>query len=154
MDDIGAHPGAGRVPRCAAVRSNAAQGEAHGEGQGARRLCAFRNRVVLGDSAPARESAGADGNCPRWRRRAGRRDLANSMSILASLTMAGLGISLLPPSCYRAEISSGKLRRLRTNPKVPKVGFSVVHLKRRNIPVMPLLVATARETSAFSPVAR
>ena len=41
-------------------------------------------------------------------------DTCNSMSILASLTMAGLGISLLPPCCYRAEIKSGKLRQLKT----------------------------------------
>jgi DNA-binding transcriptional LysR family regulator len=81
-------------------------------------------------------------------------DTCNSMSILASLTMAGLGISLLPPGCYRGEVKSGRLRRLRTNPKVPKVEFWVVHLKRRNIPVLPLLVATARETSAFSSGAR
>ena len=77
-------------------------------------------------------------------------DTCNSMSILASLTMAGLGISLLPPCCYRAEIKSGKLRQLKTDPKVSKVEFSVVHLKRRNIPINRLLVSIAQETCDFS----
>jgi DNA-binding transcriptional LysR family regulator len=61
-------------------------------------------------------------------------DTCNSMSILASLTMAGLGISLLPPCCYRAEIKSGKLRQLKTDPKVSKVAM-------RNERSQPLVIA-------------
>jgi len=41
-----------------------------------------------------------------------RADTCNSMSIVASLTKAGLGISLLPPSCYEREIADGTLRVL------------------------------------------
>jgi DNA-binding transcriptional LysR family regulator len=74
-------------------------------------------------------------------------DTCNSMSVLASLTVAGLGISLLPPRCHRAEIKSGKLRQLDTDPKVPRVEFSVVYLKRRRTPIIRLLASIAQETS-------
>src|SRR5262249_4807849 len=77
-----------------------------------------------------------------------RADTCNSMSVLASLTVAGLGISLLPPRGFRAEVRSGSLRQLKTHPKIPSVEFSVVYLKRRRSPIVHLLAAIAREISA------
>jgi DNA-binding transcriptional LysR family regulator len=54
-------------------------------------------------------------------------DLCNSMSAIASLTAAGLGISLLPESCYNGEIQKGMLRPIITKPEIPLVEFSAVY---------------------------
>jgi DNA-binding transcriptional LysR family regulator len=75
-------------------------------------------------------------------------DVCNSMGVVASLTMAGFGVSLLPLSAYGQEIESGKLRVLRTDPAVPSVEFSAVHPARQSA-LMKLLVELASEASSF-----
>jgi DNA-binding transcriptional LysR family regulator len=40
--------------------------------------------------------------------------MCNSMTVAATLVGAGLGVSLLPPACYRREIEDGTLRIVRT----------------------------------------
>lgn len=40
--------------------------------------------------------------------------MCNSMTMAATLVAAGLGISLLPPTCYRREIEEGSLKIVRT----------------------------------------
>lgn len=54
-------------------------------------------------------------------------DVCNSMSTIASLTAAGLGISLLPEQCYREEIQDGKLRPIKTEPEIALVEFSAIY---------------------------
>jgi DNA-binding transcriptional LysR family regulator len=76
-------------------------------------------------------------------------DTCNSMSVIASLTASGLGISLLPPDCYRAEIASGRLRILDTRPAVPEVEFSAVYSKRRLQTIPRLVAELAKGVSTF-----
>jgi DNA-binding transcriptional LysR family regulator len=71
------------------------------------------------------------------------------MGVVASLAMAGFGVSLLPLSAYGQEIESGKLRVLRTDPAVPSVEFSAVHPARQSALLMKLLVELASEASSF-----
>ena len=77
-------------------------------------------------------------------------DICNSMSVVAALTIAGLGISLLPPACYHREIKAGKLRLLKTNPRVADVEFAAVYFKRRPNSLLPLIAALAQEMSSFA----
>jgi DNA-binding transcriptional LysR family regulator len=54
-------------------------------------------------------------------------DTCNSMSIIASLTAAGLGISLLPEQFYQNAIQDGRLKPIMTKPDIPLVEFSAVY---------------------------
>lgn len=76
-------------------------------------------------------------------------DVCNSMSVIASLTAAGLGVSLLPEACYGPEIASGRLRVLTTRPPGPVVEFSAVHSRRDPTSVQALIAALAAEVSTF-----
>jgi DNA-binding transcriptional LysR family regulator len=54
-------------------------------------------------------------------------DMCNSMSIIALLTAAGLGISLLPEQVYRNAIHDGRLKPIKTKPEIPLVEVSAVY---------------------------
>jgi DNA-binding transcriptional LysR family regulator len=53
-------------------------------------------------------------------------NLSNSLTSLASLTMAGLGVSLLPRDLYEAEISRGKLAIVPTSPAYEASPYSAI----------------------------
>ncbi len=74
----------------------------------------------------------------------------NNMSVAASLTMAELGIAYLPALPYKKEIKEGKLRILKTRPKMPLVEFFAVSLRGRFQPLAHAVVALAQEVSGFS----
>jgi DNA-binding transcriptional LysR family regulator len=76
-------------------------------------------------------------------------DICNSMSVLAALTTAGLGISLLPKFKYAADIGSGALRQLKTKPRIPRCVFSAVHFDDPPNPVARLIAELAQSISAF-----
>ena len=54
-------------------------------------------------------------------------DVCNSMDVVASLTRAGLGVSLLPTLSYATEIAAGDLRVLETSPEGPEVDFFALY---------------------------
>lgn len=76
-------------------------------------------------------------------------DVCNSMSVIASLTSAGLGVSLLPPSCYQREIAEGSLRVLNTDPVPADVEFFVVYPAKRMNMLEDIVTQTALEVSTF-----
>jgi DNA-binding transcriptional LysR family regulator len=78
-----------------------------------------------------------------------RPDICNSMSVVASLTAAGLGVSLLPPMCYAAEIASGRLRVLETAPEMTDVPFAAIYPKQRLGAVATLIASIAGAVSTF-----
>lgn len=78
-------------------------------------------------------------------------DVCNSMSIIASLTASGLGVSLLPEQCYRNEIQEGKLKPIVTDPEVPLVEFSAVYPRVPPNRAQKCLSELAAEVSTFSP---
>ncbi len=76
-------------------------------------------------------------------------DVCNSMSVIASLTAAGLGISLLPPCCYQSELADGRLHVLDTSPEMPDVEFSAVYLKRQPTVIPDLIAKASQQASTF-----
>lgn len=69
------------------------------------------------------------------------------MNVLAALTMRGLGVSLLPRHCYRAEVASGRLVEIDTAPALPRVEFSLVYRKDRVPALAPGIAEAAKAAS-------
>ncbi|MGA0534123.1 LysR family transcriptional regulator [Hansschlegelia sp. KR7-227] len=87
-----------------------------------------------------------------WLARSGstqRPDLCNSMTVLATLTAASVGISLLPPSCYARELADGTLKLLDARPSPPVIPFAAVYKNRRLAGLQEAIAETAVEVSTF-----
>lgn len=78
-----------------------------------------------------------------------RPDLCNSMTVLSMLTATGVGVSLLPPSCYEREIANGDLKVLRSSPETPHIAFSAVSKSRRRTALQDAIADIAVEVSTF-----
>lgn len=65
----------------------------------------------------------------------------NNMNLIAELTVAGAGVSLLPRRCYDRLVDQGLLRVIKTRPKLPLVEFVAAH--KRNAQPQPLVRAIA-----------
>jgi DNA-binding transcriptional LysR family regulator len=76
-------------------------------------------------------------------------NLCNSLSVIASLTISGLGVSLLPPSVFSDQIAAGELRIIETLPPLPPIEFWVVHASRQVSPLPRLIAGLACEVSEF-----
>ncbi|GJE14305.1 LysR family transcriptional regulator [Methylobacterium longum] len=76
-------------------------------------------------------------------------DLCNSMGAIASLTKAGIGVSLLPVQCYQPEIASGVFRVLATHPEGPLVEFFSVHASNSSTSIPSLMAEMAVRASTF-----
>ena len=74
----------------------------------------------------------------------------NNMNVIASLTMAGMGVSLLPRTCYRAELKARRLVALRTSPAIPRVPFSLIHRVDRPHPLATQIAALAKQASELA----
>lgn len=73
----------------------------------------------------------------------------NNVRVLADLTVAGLGVSLLPRASYRAEITAGRLRVIDTAPHLGPVEFVALHRHTTTDPLVAAVAALAMETSEF-----
>lgn len=71
----------------------------------------------------------------------------NNMNVIADLTAAGLGVSLLPRHCYRREIAARKLTVIKTRPAFPAVEFSLIHRADRAHPLIGPIARLAKEAS-------
>ncbi|MDH3667934.1 MAG: LysR family transcriptional regulator [Paracoccaceae bacterium] len=76
-------------------------------------------------------------------------DVCNSLGVVAELTMAGLGISMLPPSIFAEEICSGRLYELKTGPRITPLDFWAVQPRRGQTPVTDTIARFASEASTF-----
>lgn len=76
-------------------------------------------------------------------------DICNSMAVIASLTAAGFGISLLPPSCYEDELRAGELQLLKTRPEGPDVQCFAVYSRRGPSTLPELMTELCLEASSF-----
>lgn len=76
----------------------------------------------------------------------------NNMSVAGHLVMAGQGIGHLPALPYEEQIKEGKLRILKTRPKMLAVEFFAVFPRAQFQPLAHAIVALAREVSGFSRV--
>lgn len=89
----------------------------------------------------------------RWFREQGTqppsRDICNSLAVVAALTKAGLGVSLLPPLIYGEEVESGRLVVLDAEPALPPIEFWSVYPRRPVSPLPAAVTRFAREVSTF-----
>lgn len=79
--------------------------------------------------------------------RARRVVVCNSMTVAAALVSAGIGISLLPPICYRREINEGFLRIVQTTRKLAPVKLFAMYAFDEFQPLAPLVTALAARVS-------
>jgi DNA-binding transcriptional LysR family regulator len=73
----------------------------------------------------------------------------NSFSVVASLVRRGVGVSLLPPDLFAADLESGALQVLIEEPKVFKVEYSAAYLPSIDLSILPEVAALARQESWF-----
>ena len=76
-------------------------------------------------------------------------DVCNSLGVVASLTKAGLGISLLPPSILRDERDRGELRLLETAPRLDDLEFQAVYPHKAESSLIKFVTEMARQVSTF-----
>jgi DNA-binding transcriptional LysR family regulator len=74
----------------------------------------------------------------------------SNVRVLADLTLAGLGISLLPRRSCQHAVDAGQLRVIETRPALPPVEFVALHKRDLIDPLVAAVAALARETSEFS----
>ncbi|MCK7495142.1 MAG: LysR family transcriptional regulator [Comamonadaceae bacterium] len=68
-----------------------------------------------------------------------RLDTCNSLTTVASLTMAGLGVSFLPVGYHRNDIRAGRLKLIRTQPSIDPLNYVAAYRSDRpNSMVRPL----------------
>jgi len=73
----------------------------------------------------------------------------NSLAALASLTMAGLGMSLMPLQTSERDIAEGRLRIVPTRPPHIEVGFTAVCATPQPSPAFEALMDLTVEASTF-----
>jgi len=73
----------------------------------------------------------------------------NSIATVASLTVAGVGISILPPSLFAGAVKAGELVRLGTEPPVAPIRFWAVCPLSEVQPLSRQIARLAQETSSF-----
>lgn len=71
----------------------------------------------------------------------------NSMTVAATLVIAGIGVSLLPPASYRRELQEGVLRILRMAKAMPPVEVSAMYAEGEFQPLAPVITRLAAEVS-------
>jgi len=73
----------------------------------------------------------------------------NSLAALASLTMAGLGMSLMPLQTSERDIAEGRLRIVPTRPPYIEVGFTAVCATPQPSPAFEAIMDLTVEASTF-----
>jgi DNA-binding transcriptional LysR family regulator len=71
----------------------------------------------------------------------------NSMTVAASLATAGLGVSLMPPTCYPREIETGELQVVKTTVSMPPVRIFGMYAIDEYQPLAPLITRLAADVS-------
>lgn len=71
----------------------------------------------------------------------------NSMTVAATLVIAGVGVTLLPPATYRRELDEGVLRILRTPVGMPPVEVFAMYAEDEFQPLAPLVTRFAVEVA-------
>jgi len=76
-------------------------------------------------------------------------DVCNSLGVVASLTISGLGISLLPPEIYQREIERGELMVINAAPVLKPIEFISVYRRDREPALNEIIAEIAHDTSTF-----
>lgn len=72
----------------------------------------------------------------------------NSMTVAATLVMAGVGVTLLPPATYRRELDEGVLQILRTPLGMPPIKVFAMYAEDEFQPLAPLVTRFAVEVAS------
>lgn len=72
----------------------------------------------------------------------------NSMTVAATLVMAGVGVTLLPPAIYRRELDEGVLRIVRTALGMPPIAVFAMYAEDEFQPLAPLVTRLALEVAS------
>jgi DNA-binding transcriptional LysR family regulator len=76
-------------------------------------------------------------------------DTCKSLGVAAALAGAGLGVTLLPPRCYRGEIKAGRLQMITVAPRFRPVEFTATYSTATIQPVARRIAELASEVSDF-----
>lgn len=76
--------------------------------------------------------------------------ICNSLGVVAKMTCAGLGISLLPPLMFERELRDGELTLLDIDPPLKPLEFVIAHCSRPTAILERMVAEVAIETSTFS----
>ncbi len=76
-------------------------------------------------------------------------DTCKSLGVAAALARAGLGVTLLPPRCYGAEIEAGDLQVIATTPRFHPVEFTATWGIATISPIARRIAELAAEISDF-----
>jgi len=79
-----------------------------------------------------------------------RRHMCNSMAVLASLTMAGLGISLLPLVVFQQEVSDGRLCIIPTDHPTEAISYKAIYRPIHWPSFGRIIAETAKEVTTFA----
>ncbi|GLC96478.1 LysR family transcriptional regulator [Cupriavidus sp. TA19] len=74
----------------------------------------------------------------------------NSLAAVKSLTVAGVGISLLPDGIFADSLASGELARLSTNPPGLDMPFTVIYLERSSSKLLAEIASLCKVSSSFN----
>lgn len=74
----------------------------------------------------------------------------NSLSVLSALAAAGLGITFLTEQYFRPDINSGRLRIIRTTPRIPPIQYFAVFRADTLDPLAGQVAQIARQCCDFS----
>jgi DNA-binding transcriptional LysR family regulator len=77
-------------------------------------------------------------------------DVCNTISVLAALTIAGLGVSFLPREYFAHEVKRGRLQVLEIAPKLPDLEYYAVFDKRQMHPLSQAIADLAQQNSSFA----
>ncbi len=81
-------------------------------------------------------------------------DVCNSLGVVAALTIAGLGISMLPPAIFGEEVRTGRLCELSTAPGIAPLEFWAVRSRRNVSPITEAIAENAQDVSTFNKTGR
>jgi DNA-binding transcriptional LysR family regulator len=79
-------------------------------------------------------------------------DTCKSLGVAAALAGAGLGVTLLPPRCYRNEIRAGRLQVIAVAPRFRPVEFTATYSVATIQPLARRIAELAGEVSDFDKV--
>jgi DNA-binding transcriptional LysR family regulator len=74
---------------------------------------------------------------------------ANTLSVMAQLTIGGLGVSCLPTQYFREQVRAGSLVKLKTSPPLPKLDFFAVYRRDAVYPLAERVIQIAQAVCDF-----
>jgi DNA-binding transcriptional LysR family regulator len=80
-------------------------------------------------------------------------DICNSLATVASLTIAGLGVSFLPKRYHAGDVQQGRLQVINTRPKIVPLQYVAAYRADRPSPLSAALASLAMSVSSYDKTA-